>query len=192
MGLAGGGGHHLADGLVGEPCQISEQLAVIEKIGPEHLGDGKNPLAVRNVGENLVLKHLGENRRTLGTARRTEPPGFAGEGHEKLETAPWTNDAGETRFEQATIEILVDGSFVEASPETVSPFESLLPLDLDGVETAFEELIERRDARVAGAINDRGFPPQGDGQKNLPPESWEMRADRRLDAIKNLRPCRTA
>lgn len=44
VGLIDGGGHHLADGLVGESGELSEKLSMEEKIGPEHSGQRKNPL----------------------------------------------------------------------------------------------------------------------------------------------------
>ena len=50
------GGHHLADGIVGESCHLPEELPVAKEIRPEHLWDGEDPLGVRDVGENLVLE----------------------------------------------------------------------------------------------------------------------------------------
>ena len=63
--LLDGGGHHLADGFVGESSELPKKLSVVEEVEPEHLGDGKNPLRVRDISENLVLKQVGENRGTL-------------------------------------------------------------------------------------------------------------------------------
>jgi hypothetical protein len=63
------GGHHLADGFVGESCHVAEKLAVVQEIGPKHFWNGKNPLGVGDVGENLILKHLREDGGALGAAR---------------------------------------------------------------------------------------------------------------------------
>ena len=63
--LLDGGGHHLADGFVGESSELPEKLSVVEEVEPEHLGDGKHPLRMRDISENLVLKQVGENRGTL-------------------------------------------------------------------------------------------------------------------------------
>ena len=54
--LLDGGGHHLADGFVGESSELPKKLSVVEEVEPEHLGDGKHPLRVRDISENLVLK----------------------------------------------------------------------------------------------------------------------------------------
>jgi hypothetical protein len=43
------------DGLVGESGHITEKLSMVEEIEPEHFWQGKNPLGVRDVGENLAL-----------------------------------------------------------------------------------------------------------------------------------------
>ena len=67
-----------------------------EEIRPEHLGDGKDPLSVGEVGENLVLQHVGEDGRPLGTTGWTESPTFTGERDEKLVGAARALDAGET------------------------------------------------------------------------------------------------
>ena len=56
MKTANGGGHHLADGFVGESSELPKKLSVVEEVEPEHLGDGKHPLRVRDISENLVLK----------------------------------------------------------------------------------------------------------------------------------------
>ena len=69
---------------------------MIWEIGPEHFWNRENPLGVRDVGENLVLKQLGENRCTLRPTGWTKASAFAGEGDEKLGATPRTNGAGET------------------------------------------------------------------------------------------------
>ena len=98
----------------------------MEEVGSEHLGYGKDPLGMRHVSENLVLKQLGEDGCPLGCAGRAESSSFTGEGDEKLEVTPRADDAGETGFQQAAIEVLVNGALVKASPETVSALEPLL------------------------------------------------------------------
>ena len=67
-----------------------------QEIGPEHFWNRENPLGVRDIGENFVLKQLGEDCCTLGPTGWTEASAFAGERYEKLEATPRANDAGET------------------------------------------------------------------------------------------------
>ena len=54
IGLVDSGGHHLADGVVGESRHVAEELPVVQEGGPEHLGNGEVLLGVRDVGENIV------------------------------------------------------------------------------------------------------------------------------------------
>ena len=92
-----------------------------------------------DVGENLVLEQLGEDRCTLCSARRAESATLTRESHEKLGAAPRANDAGETRFEESTIEVAGNGDIPEGPPEAVASLESFLPQALEGLEAGFEE-----------------------------------------------------
>ena len=56
VGLVEGGRHHLADGLVGDARERSEELSVVEEIGSEHLGQRKDPLGTRDVGKNPLVE----------------------------------------------------------------------------------------------------------------------------------------
>ena len=38
VGLLDDGGHHLADGFVGESCELSQKLSMVEEVRPEHFG----------------------------------------------------------------------------------------------------------------------------------------------------------
>ncbi len=57
-------GHEIADGLPGEPSQDAPQLALPEEQGPQHLGNGEDPLRMGHVLEDVV----GQKRRQLATA----------------------------------------------------------------------------------------------------------------------------
>ena len=50
------GDHKLFYGLVGCSAELSEKLAVVEEIGPQHFGYGENPLSVANVLEEFVFQ----------------------------------------------------------------------------------------------------------------------------------------
>ena len=77
-GLVDGGDHHLANGFVGEPCELSQELSMEQKVGPEHLRQREDPLGVRDVGENPVLEQYGEERRAFGSTGGTESAAFTG------------------------------------------------------------------------------------------------------------------
>ncbi len=62
------GRHHLEDRVVGEPAEVSEQLAPAHEVGPKHLGQGEEPLVVVDRFENLVGEEGGELGRSPGSA----------------------------------------------------------------------------------------------------------------------------
>jgi len=49
------GGHKLFYGLVCCLAELSEKLAMVEEIGPQHFWYGENPLSVANVLEEFVF-----------------------------------------------------------------------------------------------------------------------------------------
>jgi hypothetical protein len=112
-------------------------------------------LGVGGVGENPVLEQLGENRCPLGAAGGTEASALAGESDEELKAALGTNDAGETGFEDSTIEVAGNGGIPEGSPESIPSLESLFPQALEALEAGLEELIEGGGARVARSVDSR-------------------------------------
>jgi hypothetical protein len=68
IGLVDGSGHHLADGFVGESCELSKELSMEKEVGAEHLWQRENPLGVGDVGEDLFLKQRREDDGSLGAA----------------------------------------------------------------------------------------------------------------------------
>jgi hypothetical protein len=129
-----------------------------KEVGAEHFWDRENPLGVRGVGENFLREQLGEKSRSFGSARGAESATLAGKCHEKLETAPWTNGAGETGFEKSAVEIAGDGVIPIPLPEAVTPLESLFPQAFHGFVVLVEELIEGGGAWVARPVKGRtGF-----------------------------------
>jgi hypothetical protein len=118
---------------------------VVEEIGPEHFWNGKDPLGVRDVGENLVLEEVGKDGGPFGATRRAHSSAFAREGDQELVGAARTSHPGEAGrlreataslaearraqagFEQATVVISGDGSVVETSPEPVASLKALFP-----------------------------------------------------------------
>jgi hypothetical protein len=66
--IARGFAHELLDGLIGESCEIGEQLAVSHEERPQHFGQGESPQAVADVFEQLILEKGGESGRPLRIA----------------------------------------------------------------------------------------------------------------------------
>ena len=110
---------------------------------------------MRDVGENPVLEQYGEDRCSLGSTGGAEPAALTGESDEKLKAALWTNDAGETGFEESAIQVREDGGIPVAFPESVSSLESLFPQALESLEVGLEELIEGRGAGIAWPVSGR-------------------------------------
>jgi hypothetical protein len=48
--------HHHPDGFVGEPRELSQELSMVEEVGPEHFRQCENPLGVRDVREDFALE----------------------------------------------------------------------------------------------------------------------------------------
>ena len=60
------GGHKLFYGLVGCLAELSEKLAMVEEIGPQHFWYGENPLGMNDVLEELIFEVGGEGGGPLG------------------------------------------------------------------------------------------------------------------------------
>jgi hypothetical protein len=55
---------------VSDPAEVLEQRPVELEIGPEHLGQGENPVAVRDRGEHVAGEELPEEEHPLGAGGR--------------------------------------------------------------------------------------------------------------------------
>ena len=86
-----------------------------------------------DVFEELVLDKRSEGGSSFGVARRTDTPLFARQSKKALASAPYALEAGEARFDRATIEVASDDGIDEAAPIAVLFFEALLPDCLDVV-----------------------------------------------------------
>jgi hypothetical protein len=68
VGALPGGGHQLASGLVRGASQAPEELTMVHEVGPQHLGDGEDPVRVPDLRKNLVAQEAGEGGRPLRRA----------------------------------------------------------------------------------------------------------------------------
>ena len=69
--------HQLVDGLVSEANEISEQLALEHKIGPEHFWNRKSPQAMTDVFQELILEKGGKGGRPFGVTGWADASLFA-------------------------------------------------------------------------------------------------------------------
>jgi len=90
-------GHNLeisGQGPKGQAAEISQEPAFELEEDPQHLGDGEDDLAMRDI-QNKCLPHpLAPRLNALSVAGGAEPPGAAGENDEPLRTTVRTSDAG--------------------------------------------------------------------------------------------------
>lgn len=70
----GGDGHKLSNRLVGASGELTEELAMVEKVDSEHLRDGENPHCVRDVLEDFIVEEGGECGGSFGVTRGTDVP----------------------------------------------------------------------------------------------------------------------
>ena len=170
MAIAGGGDHELPHHLPSDLTEPAEQLAVVEEVRPQHLGDGEGPQVMPDLLEHLFGEQDAEQSPPLGGTRRTEPPLLAGERDQVLGPAAVAAHAGEAVVVDAAVEKGIDGLLDGAAPEPVAGREALLPLALDLLVGALAEAVQRRALRWRG----RYGAGQGCGRKaGLLPEQTE-------------------
>jgi hypothetical protein len=98
----------LGQALVSDPAEVLEQCPVKLEVGPEHLGQGQDPVAMGDRGEHVAGEKLPEEQHLLLVAGGAKPACLARERHEELMAAFWAAHAGETLFEIAALEKLAD------------------------------------------------------------------------------------
>ena len=60
------GAHELSNRLVSATGELTEKLTMVEKVDPEHLGDGKNPHRVGDGFEHFVVEKRCEGGGSFG------------------------------------------------------------------------------------------------------------------------------
>ena len=98
----------LGQALVSDPAEVLEQCPVKLEVGPEHLGQGQDPVAMGDRGEHVAGEKLPEEQHLLLVAGGAKPACLARERHEELMAAFRAAHAGETLFEIAALEKLAD------------------------------------------------------------------------------------
>ena len=117
VGVAERGAHEVAQGAVGDAGQEAEERAVIEKEGPQALGDGEHELPVGDGVEELVLEPVGPDLEALGVAARAEEARLAAEGDQELGATLVATHAGEPVLHDAAVEVLGRSSEAPASDQ---------------------------------------------------------------------------
>ena len=106
--------------LPGETRQLAEKLAIEAEEDPKALGDREHELSVGDGGAQIAGDVIGHDQGPLLVTARTEAASAAGEGDEKLVTAPREAHSRETLAQVAAGEELLDGAGDDGPPEAVA------------------------------------------------------------------------
>jgi hypothetical protein len=138
---------------VSDPAEVLEQCPVKLEVGPEHLGQGQDPVAMGDRGEHVAGEKLPEEQHLLLVAGGAKPACLARERHEELMAAFRAAHAGETLFEIAALEKLADHLGDHVAEDAVAGLVAL-GIDLEKLlEMGVDAAPERRSFRVAGLVD---------------------------------------
>jgi hypothetical protein len=104
-------GHNLeisGQGPEGAAAEIPQEPALELEEDPQHLGDGEDDLAMRDIQEKRLPHPLSPFLQPLGMTRGAESPGAAGKHKKPLLPTVGTSDAGEPAAGIAAVEIALD------------------------------------------------------------------------------------
>ena len=84
-------------------AKLPQELALELEENPQHLGDGEDDLAVRNIQKERLPHPLAPLLQPFGMARRAESPGAAGEHEEPILATIRTSYAGKSALWVAAV-----------------------------------------------------------------------------------------
>ena len=84
--------------LIGALAKLSQELSIKSEMGPEHLGDSKHILPVRQRIEDFSGNPLSKHEDPFLMAGGTKVTSLAGKGEKNLVMAAFALDAGEALF----------------------------------------------------------------------------------------------
>ena len=96
----------LDQALVGDAAEVFEQIAVVEEVRAEHLGDAEHEMSVRHRIEDALGQQRPEELVLLLVAGRAEPAALAGEGQQAVLLAVIVPDAGKSAGQVPALEEL--------------------------------------------------------------------------------------
>ena len=104
-----------------------QQAIFVEKLA-QRLGNGKDPLPVRDVFQNIFFDPCAPDQRPLLAAGGAEKAGLAGENHKKIMAAVRAAHPGKTVLHDPAVEVFADGGGDDFSEITILLF---IPLRID-------------------------------------------------------------
>jgi hypothetical protein len=88
--------------------QESEQRSITIEESAENLRDGKDPLSVRDIMQDIVFNPAKPDESSFLSTRRAEASCFTREGNEEIITALRTSDPCASMFQNSTVEVLIN------------------------------------------------------------------------------------
>ncbi len=100
-------------------AELPEQFPVVLEEGPQHLGDGKDDLAVSDIQKKYISHPLAPLLKPLRVAREAEAAGAAGEHQQPLLPAVRTTDTGKPALWVVAVQIALNDLFDDGTEEPV-------------------------------------------------------------------------
>jgi hypothetical protein len=164
----------IRQGVDRRAAKIAQEPPLVLEKRPQHLGDGEDDLAVRDVQEERLPDPLSPFLDPLGVARRAESPGAAGEHDQPLLPAIGTPKTGKSAPRVAAIEIALDHLLDDRPKISVLPLESTLVFGQKALEMMGDHPIENGALRMPRTIDSRHggrnvprFGPRSTGKPDL-------------------------
>ena len=125
-------------------AKISQKPALVAEEDAQHLGDGKDHLAVGDIQDELLPHPLAPLLKALGMTPGTEAAGAARKHKQAFFTAVRTPDAGKPAAGVAAVQIALNDLFDDGTEEAVLLLKAALILREKAVEIVEKHSIEDR------------------------------------------------
>jgi len=123
-----------SQGAESTAAELPQQPAVVLEEEPEHLGDDKDNLTMRDIQEKCLPHPLSPLFQPLRMARGTEAAGAAREHQEAFRMAVRTTNAGEPAARVAAVQVALDDFLDDRAEEAILLLKTSLVLRQETVE----------------------------------------------------------
>ena len=140
---------------LGTAAKIPQELPLELEEHPEHLGNRKDHLTMRNIQEERLPHPLAPLLKTLGMAGRAKPSGFAGKHQKMFCPAARAPDPSKSAAGIAAVEIALDDILDDRPEEAVFPLKTPLLFRDEPLEMMKKHPVENGAFRMARAVDSR-------------------------------------
>jgi len=149
--------------------EIIEELSLVTEEQPEHLRDGEDNLAVRDIQQKLLPHPLAPFLTAFCMARRAETTSLTGKHEKTLFSTTRTPDAGKPAHRIAAVEILLDNILDDGPEISVLLFKTILVFSKKPLEIMKKHPVEDGALRMSRIID--SFHGRSHRSRNRP-TSW--------------------